>query len=120
MEKATPGQIESINCRGSTVTLLQVAGSISALAKLHNYKIQHWEESGLGPQLGFNVVLSNGIGVHLEECTFKPKFGITVHADSFIINSENLDAVIVCCLSEIFAPESVVIWRQSNERVRST
>ena len=119
MEKATPEQIENITCRGTSVALLQVQAAVSTLAKIHNYKIQHWEESGLGPQIGFNVVLSNGIGVHLEECTLKPDFGITVNADSLVINSQNLDNVINCCLSELFAPKSVVIWRQSKERVLS-
>jgi hypothetical protein len=114
MEKATPEQIKSIDCRGPSVALLQVQAAVSTLAKIHNYKIQHWEEPGLGPQLGFNVVLSNGIGVHLEEFTLKPDLGIAVHADSFVVNSDNLDNVIECCLSELFAPESVVIWRQSK------
>ena len=119
MAKATPEQIESINCRGPSIALLQVQAAVSTLAKMHNFKIQHWEEPGLGPQLGFNVVLSNGIGVHLEESTLKPNFGITVHADSLVINSKNLDNIINCCLSELFAPESVVIWRQSKEHVLS-
>ena len=96
MEKATLEQIESINCRGPTIALLQVQTAVSTLAKIHNCKIQHWEEPGLGPQLGFNVVLSNGIEVHLEEFTLKPELGITVLADSVVINSKNLDDVINC------------------------
>jgi hypothetical protein len=118
MAKASPVQIESMNCRGPSVALLQVQTAVSTLAKIHSYNIQHWEEPGLGPQLGFNVVLSNGVGIHLEEFSLKPDFGITVHADSFDINSNNLDNVIDCCLAELFAPESVVMWRQAKENLQ--